>query len=384
MPALIRAVQVIVAAPRELSTSIREEVPLRAVRRASRETLCWLARHPATARAVDPWLAARMGFTDPWLPQQVGHEILDHPVNRYVAWLVRSVARVLRELAPALERAAGSKRALPDTPAWCQARAAAARSGAEALEATLRRTFLGKLTPMPATEAALLALHDDPIYARAHALARPFLSPRFRLDASAEGTEAPVRPSFELYELWTFLAVQRALAESLPGWTWTWEGAPARELLAGFGDGASFTWQKDGATLRVEYNARFPGFLKKKDAKRWSLSGERRPDLVISLQRPGGSAAWVCLDAKYRVSAEALADAFESLHIYRDSLRWEAFGGACRGGLLLAPAEVPPCEPWFADEFREKHGIGAWRLTPGDAADRRLGETIRSWVETRT
>ncbi|WP_438029803.1 hypothetical protein [Sorangium sp. So ce233] len=53
----------------------------------------------------------------------------------------------------------------------------AAAGAADELSTTLRRTFLGSLTPMPATKAALLAVQDDPAYARAHALARPFLSP---------------------------------------------------------------------------------------------------------------------------------------------------------------------------------------------------------------
>lgn len=383
VPAMVRAVRAIASAPRELSTSTREEVPLRAIRRAGREALHWLARHPATARAVDPWLAARVGFSDPYLPQEVGHETLDHPVNRYVAWFVGRVARVLRALAAALERAAHARQSEPDTAAWCQARAGMASAGAETLEVTLRRTFIGTLTPMPATEAALLALHDDPVYARAHALARPFLSPRFRLDDSPESSHAPVRPSFELYELWTFLAVQRALSGALVGWTWTWKGATARELLTGFGEGATLVARRDGAELQIGYNVTFRGYLARNSSDRYSISRERRPDLVVSLRHPERRPAWLCLDAKYRVSRDALADAFSSLHIYRDALRWEAFGGQCRGGLLLTPAVEPECQPWFASEFRASFGIGAWRLTPGEPADERLAEVILGWLDAQ-
>ncbi|WP_437603074.1 DUF2357 domain-containing protein [Sorangium sp. So ce590] len=390
VPALVRAVRAIAAAPRELATATREDVPLRAVRRADRETLHWLARHPAAACAVDPWLAARAGQLDPYVPQDTTHETIDHPVNRYIAWLVGRVARVLGDLGGALGRAAGNPRLQPDTAQWCRARARAAAGAADELSATLRRTFLGSLTPTPATEAALLAVQDDPVYARAHALARPFLSPRFRLRESLDGGEAPVRPSFELYELWALLAVQRALAEALDGWTWTWRQAPASELLAGFGAGAAFTARRaeDGARVVIRYNMTFPGYLARGTSDRYSVSGERRPDIVISFEPPGGPRSWICLDAKYRVRREALADAFVSLHIYRDALRWETFGGTCRGGLLLAPAVDPECQPWFAAEFRERFGIGAWRLTPGEPPDLALarhilamaGEPARAWA----
>ncbi|WP_438029802.1 DUF2357 domain-containing protein [Sorangium sp. So ce233] len=106
VPALVRAVHAIAAAPRELATSTREDVPWRGVRRADRETLHWLARHPAAARAVDPWPAARAGEQDPYVPQDTTHETVDHPVNRYVAWLVGRVARVLGDLSVVLGDAA--------------------------------------------------------------------------------------------------------------------------------------------------------------------------------------------------------------------------------------------------------------------------------------
>lgn len=373
VPALLRAIRVIAAAPRELATSRREDTPLRTVRRADRETLHWLARHPAAAQAVKPWTAARFGMQDADVPQHMTHDTTDHPVNRYVAWIIRRIARVLGDLSHALDRAAKNPRTQPDTAHWCRVRAHAAAIGADELLVTLRQTFFGRLTPMPASEAALLALQDDPAYARAHALARPFLSPRFRLRELLEGNEAPVRPSFELYELWTLLAVQRALAAALDGWTWKWRPSTGNELLAGFGPGSSFVARRDdGTQIAIHYNMTFPGYIAKSSSERYSISGERRPDIVISFQYSDRPYTWICLDAKYRVRREALAEAFSSLHIYRDSLRWEAFGGRCCGGLLLAPAIEPECEPWFRDDFRERFGIGAYRLTPGELLDGKL------------
>lgn len=381
VPALVRAIRAIAAAPRELARSTREDIPLRAVRRADRETLAWFSRHPAAARAVDPWASARASTGEPGVPQATTHETVDHPVNRYLAWLVGRVSRVLTVLAVALDRAARNPRVQPDTAQWCRARGSAAASAADELSTTVRRTFLGSLTPTPATEAALLAVQDDPAYARAHGLARPFLSPRFRLGESRDAGEAPVRPSFELYELWTLLAVQRSLAEILQGWTWSWKQESGNDLLAGFGAGTAFTATRaDGAQLAIRYNLRFPGYLARGTSKRYSISGERRPDIVISFAPATGERAWMFLDAKYRVRKAAVAESFESLHIYRDALRWDGFGGSCRGGLLLIPAVDAECEAWFAREFRQQFGIGAWRLTPGELADLALARLILGMV----
>lgn len=373
MPALLRAVRAITSEPQERAIERREERPLRATRRADRDVLRWLARHPEAARALDP----RRFDADPrdvHVSQGTTQDTTDHPANRYVAWLISRLAGLLDDLSGALDRASRAVGLLPDTARWCQARAEVATVAADSLRALRRATFLGSLRPTPATEATLLSLVDHPLYARIHRLARPFLVPRFRREEGA--AQAPLKPSFELYELWTLLATQRTLQECLgPSWRWSWRPEPGPALLAGIGAGASFEARGPGGErLTLEYNATFRGYLSRGSAVRFSMSGERRPDLVLSFRPLSGDGSWLCLDAKYRVSREALADAFSSLHLYRDSLHWEELGGSCRGGLLLVPAEQPECSPWFEPEFRTRFGIGAWRLTPGDLLDRGLGE----------
>ena len=378
VPALVEAVRAIASAPREHAVPAREDIRLRNVRRAARDTLQWMARHPAAAAALDPWVAARAGAQDPYVPQNITQEALDHPVNRYLAWLITRVTHVLAKLAGELSAAATAVRgSRPDTADWCQARAIVAVRAADELRSLLRRTVFGALTPAPATEAALLAVQDDPAYARAHACARPFLSPRFRLPDAASPTPAAVRPSFDLYELWVFLAVQRALGEVLRDWTWKWHPQPRDALLAGLGVKSRFTAVRaDGARIQLVFNLTFRGYLAGRDGARFSLSRERRHDLVLTYAPPAGAPTWMFLDAKYRVSRENLGDAFESAHLYRDSLRWPAFGGPCRGGLLLVPAMAKECEPWFEKGFREAYGIGVWRLTPGEPASAALAEVL--------
>ena len=83
--------------------------------------------------------------------------------------------------------------------------------------------------------------------------------------------------------------------------------------------------------------------------------------------------AWVVLDAKYRVSKEALAESFEALHTYRDGLWWRSCGGRARAGVLLVPEVADACAPWADPGFLEAFGLGLWRLRPGSPPEPALG-----------
>ncbi|NUQ72831.1 MAG: DUF2357 domain-containing protein [Polyangiaceae bacterium] len=378
VPDLVRSAQAIASAPRDQLTITRDDVPMRIVRRADRETLNWLVRHSEPTSALHRWRVGAPRLFEPQIPQALSHRTVDHPANRFVAWLIAAIANRLRSLSSALDKIAKRPGLMEGTKLGCRARASAAQSAAEALDEVLQRTFFRHILRTLATDAAILALHDDPIYGRFHALARPFLSPRFRLENLPDGPPAPARASFDLYELWTFLSVKRALQAKLAGWSWSFHPQKADlELIGGFGNGTRFeAMHQDGSRLDLWFNLKFTSYLRRRNSARYSISRERRPDIVVTLRRASGEGAWICLDAKYRVKKKDLAQAFESLHIYRDSLHHNDYGGACRGGLLLAPAMVSACAPWFSDKFRKQFDIGAWRLTPGDPEDLDLA----SWI----
>lgn len=158
--------------------------------------------------------------------------------------------------------------------------------------------------------------------------------------------QAAIRPSFTLYELWTFLKVERLLRDELVDASWSRKGYGNLLRLESSGTGARCTAMLPEGTLRLHFNPRFRGYLKRGDRKRFSLSKERRPDLVLTWKPLSGEARWICLDAKYRVSPENVADALSSLHLYRDSLIYEPYGGRCRAAWILTPAKDPACDPW--------------------------------------
>lgn len=381
VPVLVTGVRRLMRAPRQQVQSYSDDVPMHMVRKADRETLSWLTRHPGTALAVDRWYMPLQHGRAPAFPQRLSRDSDDHPANRYVAWLVRRVAQVLEALSRTLEHAANHRDGLKDTASWCRARAEEAQRGAALLHTLLKHRFWRELEPQPASEAALVTVRNDPAYGFVHRHARRFLAAALSLKVEAERLPAPVRPSFDLYELWTFLALKQHLAMCYPTANWRWNPSKSPELYGGFGARSAFTAQIPGrGTLTLTFNQTFPGWLasRRSDSPAfWSITRERRPDLVLSWKGKDAVSTWVCFDAKYRVKAQALADAFGSLHLYRDSLYWKAFGGQCRGGLLLVPAQDEACSPWFERQFLEQFGIGLMTVSPGE----QLPDWFIPWLE---
>ncbi len=367
LPALERAVLQVLDQPRQRSQDHLHTIPLHQTRAADRETVAWLVRHPREAGWLHPVRSLELSGQPPHIPQRSTTDTLDHPANRHVAWLLQRVVRRLRETAAALDTYTGSK--ISDDGAWARSRARALRTAADRLDRQRKRSFLRALKPHPASEGAMLVVLDHPAYARVHRLARRILSARFSLEA---GDGAATRPSFELYELWCLLRIQRALAGLAwtAGMKWRWTQQSALLSLNGSGTGAAAvgTRKSDDTELRLEFNPTFPGwFAWRKTASegsRHSLSSERRPDLVLGLRR-GTKACWLVFDAKYRVGAANLGAALESVHIYRDALRWPDQGGAPLAAFLLSPRSTADAADWFSAAFHRSHHMGVLALCPG-------------------
>lgn len=380
IPALERLIRLVLADPRIRSLSRWRDVPIHQARSVDRETLAWVSRHPDVGLWLDPWRAADLSGPAPLLPQRHTIDTVDHPANRYLSWLIVRVVTTLRQVADALHALGGDT----DHGPWCSARAARLRADADRLDRLWRASFLRTLPRQPASEAALLVVLDDPLYARIHRICRRFLSPKFQLANSDGQPMAAVRPSFTLYELWCFLAVVRQLKDLLPGWRFTDRGLGKLRNPSGTGAGASVTGRGPAGTLTVHFNPTFRGYLARGQQARYTLSGERRPDITVTWQPApsaadspsSGRPAWLCLDAKYRVGKRNLADAFTSVHIYRDSLRDDDFGGPCTTAVLLAPASSEEVAPWFSEEFRAEFGTGIFQLTPGVTAKLEVGKFV--------
>jgi hypothetical protein len=373
-----RALRRVIERPRVRVLHPIEDVPLHRTHAADRETVAWLAHHPAVAAWLDPTKNLELEGLPPEVPQRAVEDTLDHPANRHLAWLCVRVHRTLHDAAAALRRVKPDE--LNDTVAWCEGRAAALDTAAERIDRLRRRSFLATLRPAPATGSALLVVRDDPAYARVHRLARLILAPRFQHAAGA--LSASTRPTFELYEMWCFLAVQRALAHRL-GSAVAWTSIRLERLLeGGTGEGARFDGSGEALAVSILFNPTFSSWMASVPNTRRSVSRARRPDIVVTW-REGERTAWLALDAKYRVGHDALGKAFDSAHGYHDALRWPEFGGACRAAVLLSPQRTDDAAAWFEAGFREEHRVGVFAVAPGDGPWDELGRWIAETLSGR-
>lgn len=374
VPGLLQALKGVTAWPRERTVEYQQDVPLRGVRRADGAALAWLSRHPQEAAAVDAWLSLELTRAEPCIPQTLTDESLDHPVNRYVVWALARARSTLENLASRLTAMAARSSLMDDIRAWCSARARAASTAALEIGRARTRSFLRDIRPAPPSEAALAALQDDPVYARFHRVVRPFLHVRYQ--RASDRDDVPARPTYELYELWTFLAVTRALTHRLAGWACRWTHRSSTTFGGGMGSGTSVEYKRGDTVLRLHFNKTFPAAAVAGMKGHHSISSQRRPDIVVELARKGQGKAWMFLDAKYRVSRASLNVAFESVHIYRDALRWPENGGACYAGFLLVPAMLDEAALWFSDGFHKSYRCGCLVVRPGGSTAEAVADKV--------
>jgi hypothetical protein len=381
IPLFERSVRQVLENPRQLDGTRLEDCPLWSALRVDRETMRWVSRHPKIAVWLDPWPRTDLHGPEPHVHQRRSIDLLDHPANRYISWILRRVAECLEKVAETLLEFAGEDSELDSTD-WCTARAERALSASRRISYLWRNSFLGKIPRAPLTDAAFSVILDDPSYGRLHTLGRQFLSPLFGLDSAANKPKAGVRPSFHLYELWCFLSTKKAFQDLLSGWTWTDKGIANLLQLKGSGSGAEFrAMDNSGQRLTIDFNPVFAGYHAREGKSRWSISGERRPDIVVSLAQPDGTLNWLCLDAKYRVGRQNLSEAFASVHIYRDSLRYGDKELTCRAAALLAPSILEGTEEWFSTSFFEEFGCGVWERHPGRNDDGHFAKWMLSCLQ---
>ena len=359
------ALRDICRAPRTLDTTRLESVAPRQVRRVDVELVRWASRRPMAVAAL-----AGQTSTPVTIVQRHGLDSVAHAANRYVVWLVHRVAQRLERAAAWFE-----KHQSDDAP-WMAHRSQRLRRASSMMRA-LPLGVLSKVPPAPLSEAAALVVLGDPRYARLHRLGRRLLHPRLREALERTPTSVPQRPTYDLFELWTYLALTQALRERLQG-----ANEDVREEKAllnphGTGEGAEIEFTTQRGRLNVRYNPPFRSVHTEGNTHGpRSLSGKRRPDIVLTWRPEQGQALWLCLDAKYRVTRSNLHDAFSSVHVYRDALRYDQFGGATRACLLLVPNVLGEASVWSKAAFIAEHGMGIWETKPGGEGISRLA----GWV----
>ena len=329
-------------------TNLRAPYPLRQI-----------IQQPVVAAYLEGHGVDDVPVIDTLRPEQT----FNHPVNRYIRWLVEQVLRYLemsiRELRPSSEAKDSSENV------WRRTRADVLEEEQINIQRLFRRSPLSQIPASPLKGGAFLVILNDPLYAAVHKIGRLLCGQSLTVQQT-EYIASSAR-SFDIYELWCFQRVVCELSRSF-GVQPTYQYTDQTSNSAEWGMSADFVTEDVNCT--VEFNAnfesRFPTFPMGATAtRRYSTMTNQRPDIVIyHTDNLTGRKCWMILDAKYRTTKRNLTDAFKSAFTYNQTLVDPAYGGKPKGSFLLAPKVLPETVQWFNNDFIQFYPYGAIEYRP--------------------
>ncbi len=351
---LQQSLKAILREPARTLRSRRNLVPLHQIRRADRQT--------AVAALNQPMLLAAMGrlghIKAPGSARDLRANVpdverhFDSPANRCSLAMIHALLRRCSDVAEVLKLKVEHERDSDTVTSlrhrWRTWESFLQMMRQELLSVSRCRPFC-EVSRAEITAAGLNAISAHPLYSRFWRLAWEAL--RTGVKGIEQEELLPMNPTWELYERWCFVELQRQLQSQLPGLTWT-------RVRNGNLEGSS----SEGTRVRLQLQPSFGSTSgKPQDGGFWSVSGQRLPDIVLSWTGPEDS-GFVVLDAKYRVARRNVLDAMSSAHIYQDSLRMGCKRPAC--SVLLVPDTCGA--PWLEEaDFVTKNKVGIAGLQPG-------------------
>lgn len=120
-------------------------------------------------------------------------------------------------------------------------------------------------------------------------------------------------PTWEIYEIWCFVAFAEALQSRYPDYEWRLEQSPVSADLVLRGHSGS-------NRISLFFQMTCPSLETPNRYGYFSVTRERRPDMLLEIME-GEGRTFICLDSKYTASKARILDSMASAHIYRDSLR---------------------------------------------------------------
>ncbi len=329
VPALLHALTQLDRSPRQRSARLESDTSFHRLRRPNRESIRYLTRHSARESS--------RSHHDRTVPGWRTDMRLDHPANLYLAWCLRRVPSRLRTSAEALRAPLGTSSRATERQNERDKLAHALVESAQEIEGHLRGSFLGSLRAAPPGASALLAVLDDPRYARIQSLVRRFLSPRFALEGGLGAAPAPAQPAQVLYALWGMLRVQRLLRRLCPGFVWSLPDHSASSL-------SGLLLRGEGEAGRVVLGLRvpFPAWNERGESPRFGLhpTVSARPSLVLGWRPVEGSGSWAVIETCDSDKPRVLEEHWSTLLMHRGSLSWRGLGGGPRAAVLLSSRRV--------------------------------------------
>lgn len=369
-PRLLLALREMCREPLTALSRERQLVPPHHVRRIDAHSARALMRAPHTLAMVQRGDQARP--TEALFDVPVSREIFDTPAHRTLLRQILSVSRRVRKVRESLKEL-GARKENPGFRTGMAPRLPYRFRLLDELDDGLRRICraapFSDVGRAEISAAGLNVISGHPLYATAYRRAWQILKPG--IDGESQDEMLSLSPTWEIYERWCFLQLSQILRQIFPDLQWRRSKPGAKfDRLVEVGTA-------DGVEVELYLQCTFPALdCRGPGAARYSISKERRPDLVVTY-KVGEVRRFVVLDAKYSVSRESVLSAMEAAHIYRDCLRWD--DARAVGAVLLTPA--PGEASWLEGvDFLDLHGVGVVPLSPAIGHLRLRGLLERSLV----
>lgn len=361
LPILCRLLRALATDPPTRILRVRTQRPLDASKAADLRTLRWLSRRPLELKGLRG-LMTEGENADPRVlaDQPAVIASIDHPVTRYVCYLLARVQARLAETAKRLRRPAGHGVPDPAERAYARQLATDVEDAARRLASSRRTPLFLAVRPEPLSDAVLQSLQDHPLQAAIHQVCRALLRPGLAYRPNQD-LSSGLKHSYDLFELLVLYRLVGFLNDAF-GAPWKCVRAATIDHLPHEDrpkDGASWEWRRpDGVSVEFRYQAIFRSARPPPDVNPYaSLSARGVPDFVIVVRRQDVPLRWMILDAKYRASRKPINDGLADIHRYRDSLRLD--GVPADSAYIVVPRLGPGAEIYGTQAYLTAHSMGA-------------------------
>lgn len=363
LPRFLRLVGAYLANPPTSTVRVTRPRALDLARRPDVATLRRLGRRPALLKALQSETGAGR-FADLRQPIDQPEVVAstDHPMTRYLAYLLHQLVRRFRTSEEALRTAKARPFPDPAVEAHAARLADAMAGGARQLQALTRVPLLRSVRPEPLDGSALQSLADQPTFGAIHRFGRRLLDPGLAYRPYGD-VEAALKHTYDLFEIFVLFRLVEGLPRAMgPDWRMrpprTWRSARREERPVNHA-----AWWFDGPgglAVELRYQQWFPRVRRFPDERMFaSLSGVGIPDYILVVRRGLKPVGWVILDAKYRSSRRAVDDGLADVHRYRDALRVR--GKRAYGAFVIVPQLQDEYAPYASADFLQHHTFGVLR-----------------------
>jgi len=339
-------------------SSRREQMPLHMAKRIDGITVQRLTANAALLSALSGDLAAEPLVA----PEQCNLDVpfhepsMDNPANRLMARQLIEVRRLARFMLSELRdlRVSGS-----ETETDLKERLPRRIRFLKSVDKKLGRIERGEPFASASVEkrgvADLNAVSGHPHYNMTYRAGIRLL--RQGLSDMGGDEQHYLAPTWEIYEVWCFVAFAEALQSRYPDYEWQLEQTPVSADL--------ILWGQSGSKrITLFFQMTCPSLETPNRYGYFSVSKERRPDILLEIV-DGEQKRFICLDSKYTASKSRILDSMSSAHIYRDSLRCGQAEPSL--SIILVPANQD-LAVLGSQNYWCNHGVGCAILKKSDDA----------------